>query len=229
MADLISPLKEGIRKIDDGTIQINNGASELKTGGLELKQGTSDFSSGVNALNSGIIKTQTGIDSAYDGLTTLNDQSSILVNGSSEIKVALQNINVALSGVSVAANNIEDLVSASGSIKNGIDKLHTDIGYMQYKALMSQNGLDIDALKSSNTTVISELSTQISNLQTTLAHQGKARETVSFVSEKNRNVASVQFVIRTEKIEKINREEIEAVAIEALNFWQKLLRLFGLH
>ena len=54
-------------------------------------------------------------------------------------------------------------------------------------------------------------------------------EIVSFVSRKNENVKSVQFVIKTEAI-KIPKSETYAEEVEEhLSFWQKLLRLFGLY
>ena len=54
-------------------------------------------------------------------------------------------------------------------------------------------------------------------------------ETVSFVSDKNKNVSSVQFVIKTSTIEKPQVEESNNVQEEHLSFWQKLLKLFGLN
>lgn len=56
---------------------------------------------------------------------------------------------------------------------------------------------------------------------------GDNTEVVSFVSEKNTNVESVQFVIQTEAIE-VEIVETKAPDVEEkLNFWQKLIRLFG--
>ena len=54
-------------------------------------------------------------------------------------------------------------------------------------------------------------------------------EVVSFVSEKNTAVDSVQFVIKTAAIEKNGAAPAPIVAETPLNFWQKLLRLFGLY
>lgn len=49
----------------------------------------------------------------------------------------------------------------------------------------------------------------------------------SFVSEKNTNVESLQFVIKTEAIEK--PEVVQTVEDEPqqLSFWEKFLKLFG--
>lgn len=51
-------------------------------------------------------------------------------------------------------------------------------------------------------------------------------EIKSFVSDKNTNVKSVQFVIKTDAIEISEAEEQESNQEEKLTFWQKLLKLF---
>jgi putative membrane protein len=54
-------------------------------------------------------------------------------------------------------------------------------------------------------------------------------EVISFVSDQNTNVDSVQFVIKAAGIEKTKIVETVNVTEEHLNFGQKLLRLFGLY
>lgn len=58
---------------------------------------------------------------------------------------------------------------------------------------------------------------------------GQEVETVSFVSEQNTNIKSVQFVIQTERIEKAKSSDTTFEEVKQLTFWQKLLRLFGLY
>ena len=58
---------------------------------------------------------------------------------------------------------------------------------------------------------------------------GQEVETVSFVSEQNTNIKSVQFVIQTVSIEKAKSSDTTFEEVEQLTFWQKLLRLFGLY
>ena len=58
---------------------------------------------------------------------------------------------------------------------------------------------------------------------------GDNTEIVSFVSDKNINVESVQFVIQTEAVEVEEAVTVESDATETLSFWQKLLKLFGLN
>ena len=63
-----------------------------------------------------------------------------------------------------------------------------------------------------------------------IAEIGGSDDTImSFVSEKNTNVETVQFVIKTQAIEKPEADTQQEEIVEHLNFWQKLLRLFGLY
>jgi putative membrane protein len=57
---------------------------------------------------------------------------------------------------------------------------------------------------------------------------GDGSQTVSFVSDKNTKVDSVQFVLKTAAIEKTGADKAPEQAAQQLNFWQKLLKLFGL-
>ena len=54
---------------------------------------------------------------------------------------------------------------------------------------------------------------------------GNSDEVISFVSNKNTNVKSVQFVIKTPEIQ---MEEVEytETAEESLTLWEKILNLF---
>lgn len=61
-----------------------------------------------------------------------------------------------------------------------------------------------------------------------LSIEGENTEFKSFTSEKNTNVKSVQFVIKTDAIEKTETISEPVTVEESLNFWQKLLRLFGM-
>lgn len=79
-----------------------------------------------------------------------------------------------------------------------------------------------------------ELNNQTSNLDIEVTEQinemiddldGTSDEIVSFVSEQNINVDSVQFVIKTPVIENKNIIEDEEQE-ETLSFWEKLINLF---
>lgn len=57
--------------------------------------------------------------------------------------------------------------------------------------------------------------------------EGDKTETTSFVSAKNTNVDSVQFVIKTAGIDKPEVQETKVTEQKKDSFWQKLVHLFG--
>ena len=143
------------------------------------------------------------------------------------------------------------------SLYDGVTALQNNVRFAAYKAAMNQNGLNIDDLQTANAQTIEALSAQITALNEQIAFleqiggdpsqieqlkataeqlkgivtliNGKSSAVVSFVSEKNTNVKSVQFVIQTDEI-KVEKVEVNADAVkEKLTFWQKIRRLFGLY
>lgn len=176
ITDKVTELNDGIDKIDDGANKLSDGSGELKNGGSSLKSGSSKLSDGAESLDSGVIKLSNGIINLQNGLDELNSQSDNLTSGSSQVKSALLNIQSSLSAVSADTENLRKLTAASGeiqngitSLKNGAKELKDNLSYAQYKAAMSANGLDIDALSAGNSQAINDLNAQISELNTTLS------------------------------------------------------------
>jgi putative membrane protein len=56
---------------------------------------------------------------------------------------------------------------------------------------------------------------------------GKGDKVVSFVSDKNTNVSSVQFVLKTDPINIPEAPKAAALKPAEESFWQKLLKLFS--
>lgn len=176
LMEKVEELMEATKKLDDGATQLYDGTETLKAGGSSLDTGISSLKSGVSELDSGITTLQNGMKSMQAGLDTLNSQSSTLTEGSEQIKTTLETIQTNLSAVSISADQLQELTSASGKIKDGINNLsdgiatlQNNLGYAQYKAAMSQNGLDIDSLKGNNQQAITNCSDQIESLKQTIA------------------------------------------------------------
>lgn len=168
-------LKTGAGDLDSGAGALSAGAKTLKTGSSALKDGTEQLVSGAQSLDNGIDKLQSGVTMIQGGLDTLGEKSDSLKGGSAKVLTSLETINASLGSVSADTAQLEQLVTASGQIMEGITSLKTaaetlesNVGYEQYKAVMGGNGLDIDALTAGNTQVIETLSTQITELNTTL-------------------------------------------------------------
>ena len=108
-----------------------------------------------------------------------------------------------MSNISVSSDKLEELTSASGNIKSGINNLfegistlRTNLNYTQYKAIMSQNGLDIDSLKTNNQAAIEECSSNISSLQTIIAELSQEGGHDSQIEQLNQQISSLQSVIQ---------------------------------
>ncbi len=70
---------------------------------------------------------------------------------------------------------------------------------------------------------------KILNTTDRITHVGSDADVVFFVSDKNTNVDSVQFVIKTAAVEKAKIAASAAAEEAPLTFWQKLFRLFSLY
>ena len=176
LTEKVEELMEASKKLDDGASQLYDGAEELKTGSTSLDTGISSFKSGVSELDNGIATLETGMKSMQAGLDTLNSQSSVLTKSSAQIKTSLETIQKNLNAVSISADQLKKLTSASGKIKSGIGSLSdgatalkNNLGYAQYKAAMSKNGLDVDLLKNNNQQAIANYSNQLSTINQQIA------------------------------------------------------------
>ena len=176
LMDQVSELMDATKKLNEGSGELNSNSETLKTGSSSLDSGLSSVHSGVTDLDNGIAAVQSGISSAQAALDTLNGKSFNLIDGSAQIKTALEMIQTSLSSVAVSADQLAELTGASSAIKQGISDLYDgayavsqNLGFAQYKAIMAQNGLDIDALQAGNTQAINDLSALIASLQETVS------------------------------------------------------------
>ena len=127
-------------------------------------------------------------------------------------------------------SGIEEIYHATGILKDGSGKLDEGVadlilgieelydGTVEMKNGTLQMREETDGMDT-------EISDKIDELLDSIT--GGDSETVSFVSEKNTNVDSVQFVIQTDAVEKEDNTEVAEEEEESLTFIQKVLKLFG--
>ena len=128
------------------------------TGMLDrLQSGSVQLDDGANALADGIAQVQAGLD-------TLNGKSGELTDGSAKVKAALTQMQTALNGVSASTDQLTTLLDASTQIQNGIAQLDAgaaqldeQVSYDAYKAILKENGLDLDQLKDGNAKAMEQL------------------------------------------------------------------------
>lgn len=137
-------------KLDIDGVSLTNRLNQLTTGTGQLDEGTAAVSEGITALQ--------------QGLTLLSEQSGLLTTGSSAINSALSQLQSAVSGISASNDQLSALLTASSQIgdglaqlDDGVAQLDDQVNYEAFKAILAQNGLDLDTLTQGNQQAIEML------------------------------------------------------------------------
>lgn len=131
-------------------------------------------------------------------------------------------VDSAATGAGTLTDGLSSLYDNTDTLSDSIGELHDAVGTLQdgTDELKGGTGEFADEVSGMDTQVDDEIDSMTSDLT------GKDIETISFVSEQNTNVKSVQFVIQTESIDTQEDEEAVVEEEEHLSFWQKLVQLF---
>ena len=144
----------------------------------------------------------------YQGLITYTDAVSNAASGADSLKL-----------------NMDKLYSSTGVLETSVVTLNDAVAKLYDGTMQLADGTNEFAEKTDgmDEQVGDEIDSMVSSIS------GNNEQTHSFISDKNTNVTSVQFVIKTEAIEKPATITNEGAKDEThLSFWQKLLKLFGL-
>lgn len=144
----------------------------------------------------------------YQGLVAYTDAVSSAAAGAKSLKL-----------------NMDTLYSNTGKLKLSVDELSDAVGELYDGTGELTDGTTEFVDKTSD--MDTQISDEIDSMTASLS--GGDGDAVSFVSEKNTNVNTVQSVIKTAAIEKAETTTDNTVESAPLTFWQKLLRLVGLY
>ena len=150
----------------------------------------------------------TNMTSLKSGIDKLVENYSTLDSGINDYTGAVSQIS---DGYNQICTGALDLVSGTSTLYDGTKTLTEGTNEFSDKTSNLDDEVD-DKIDS----MIDEFS-------------GSDFEVESFVSDKNKNVDSVQFVIKTPAIEEEKEEVKETTETESLTIWQKILRLFKLY
>lgn len=198
---------EGSSKLINGIdAQMSTSSSQttLMSGAVSLQTNYKKFDASIQDLVSSLNNLMANMTQLKSGINKLTDNYATLDSGIKEYTSAVNKIT---NGYSKVYEGALDLVSGTHSLYKGTTELTDGTG--EFKGETS----DIDSK------VDDEVDSMIDNFA------GGDFEVESFVSDKNTDVDSVQFVIKTEAIKK-EEVKVEEEKTEELNFWQKLLNLF---
>ncbi len=204
LMDKVDEIISAIGSIDDGAAEVRDGTGKLYDAAGTLNSKVGDLNSGVGELTDGAGDLFSGLSE----ITGKNDRLTDAAAGTKSLKL-----------------NMDSLYSHTGTLGLSVGELNDAVGklYGGTKELAGGTAEFVDKTADMDTQISEEIDAMTASVT------GGDGKTVSFVSDKNTQVDSVQFVIKTAAIEKAEAAASDAVEEAPLTFWQKLLRLFGLY
>ncbi|AST89910.1 hypothetical protein BC6307_00765 [Sutcliffiella cohnii] len=177
----------------------------------ELRNNLREWSNGLTALSSELEKALENMD-AVDYITQLEQGMATFAASYEEFHKGLVSYT---NGVSQLASSYKQIHSGIVGVANGTGELEEGVGELKdgtRKLFEATNDMP------------EQMREEIDKM---LADFDKSDfEAVSFVSADNTNINTVQFVIKTEKIKKEEKETVAVVEEEKKGFWTRLLDLF---
>lgn len=232
----LSSLLQGATALQEnyGTFDEKIGELVNKIGGLAYQM--SELSSAINTLVSEYGKLDQGINGYTEAVakivasySQITDGAAQLVPGSSALKTGSESL---YSGTGELLSGIVEIYDGTGTWKDGTGTL--DDGVAELLSGIAQLYDGAGELKDGTSTMReetagmdTEITDKIDELIETVT--GGDFEVSSFVSDKNTNVQSVQFVIKTDGVQTEEVSEVTEEMPKKLTVWQKFLNLFGLY
>lgn len=159
-----------------------------------------------------------GIETAMESLTDLDDLDELqagLTSMSSEYESFHNGLITYTDGVSTLAGSYGELNSGTKELANGVSEL---------KGGASTLHEGTTELEASTSDLANEMQSEIDQFMDEFDFSDF--EPASFVSDKNKNIGVVQFVLQTESIEIDEPEESEEAEEETKGLWEQFLDLF---
>jgi len=207
---------------------VSGAAGELYTGVSGLKDQYEAFDSAIGdmadtltGMTGKLGALSAGIDTLVTKYTALDDGIGEYTGGVAKLAAGYDRI---MEGVSDLAKGGKTLAKGSGSLYDGAEALYDGVASLTDGARDLSDGTEEMHEKTAD--MDSQVEDQIDDMLASI-EKGDSK-TVSFVSQKNTNVKSVQFVIKTDAVEKPESAPAAGETAEKLTFWQKLIRLFGI-
>lgn len=229
-------LSEGLASIATGLSQLSSQNEALKTGVLALEQATFDQVNGtiiqmglplptltkenyqtILSQDPSLAPMLAQIDQSLQltgGLVAYMDGVSQLSTGTTELSYGLDTY---IDSASTLASSANQLYLAAVEINDGLKALRD--GMDEYKDGTAE-------FSEKTATMDQDIEDQIDSMLSSF--MGNDSTLSSYASEKNSNVTSVQFFLRTSNIEITEEEVVVETVSKKLSFWEKLLKLFGL-
>ncbi len=199
------------------------GMTILADGINEIADNYEALDNGINDYTSGVTQIVSGYSALTDGANMVSEASQQLKNGSSDLYNATKDIKTNANSLYSGSLNIFE---GANKLNNGTDELVNGIKSISDGSQELTNGTS--EFKNKTSDLDSQIDNEINNIITDIT--GNKESIKSFMSDKNTNINSVQFVIKTSGIEiPDDNTQIAEGTEPQLTWWQRLLSLFGLY
>jgi len=256
LSDGVVKLDDGAWELRDGVGNLSRGVGNASVGGYKIQSGAATLASGTNALSSGLnsLAAQNaaltgGADQIFDGmlagtgipgltkenyhsvLNSTNDPEGQLLDQLTAYETFYTGLMTYTAGVSYASANAALLSSGASNLSTGASELSFGLselksGTNELNEAMSNLTKGTGELRDNTTGLDTKFTDKINDVLDPL--RGGTGNTHSFVSSKNTQVSSVQFVMHTPEIEKPEVKVPKVEEQEDQNLIQRVMRLFGL-
>jgi X-X-X-Leu-X-X-Gly heptad repeat protein len=219
----LNALSDAIKSLNKGTEALKNGAASLAEGATNLKSGSSDYANGLKALNDnaqGLIEGSAQIGNALGQLSeTLATVAPPAAEQVDMLRESFANFRNGLiqytEGVSAAAIAYGEIDSGIAKISDGAAELHGGIDALHSGAAKLDDATaDLPALIKDETDKLIG------------AYDKSDFEPASFADPENGKISSVQFVMKTDRIESPEEPEKPVENKNSGGFWERFLALF---
>ena len=250
----VKALESGVSSLNQGVNNLESGLNTLAYGSSSYKQNVNSYAQSVNQVVSALKSSLTPEQIEALNLDALVSGAQGLASAYENIDLGINNSKVGASSISDGAgslaNNIGTLSQGSNNLYSGIEALSGGSGALLSGINEIEGGAS--SLKNGSSTLVSgidsigegvsalskgtnELNSKTSNLPDEIddkidemvsKYSNSDFNPVSFASEENTNVESVQFAIRTDAIKVKDEEKVEEEKVEEKNMWQLFTDLF---
>ena len=205
--------------VSQGTGELVSGLSQLNTNYEAFDSAIGQLSNTLSGLSGNVTALKNGIDQLTANYTKLDKGVNAYTEGVAAITKAYSKIN---SGTVSLTNGSKKLVNGSKSLKNGTTELYQGLLTLNDGTKELKDGTQefYDQTDGMDTKIEDTMNEMLDSLS------GGDSETTSFVSEKNGNIDLVQFVIKTDAIEKKEKAKKTKEKTEETSVVEKFKNLF---
>ena len=194
---LESMVTDEMQPLKDAINQLTKEYESLDTGLNSYMEGVSGIQSSYDTLNAALGQAAAGADALAEGAGNLAAGNVSLSSGASGLIVGTQKLQA---GASEVVDGLSELKDGTGELLDGTGEFSEQV-----------SGID-EKIEEEIDKAVEEIA-------------GGDFEAVSFVSEKNKNIGLVQFVMQTEAIS-VPEETEEEPAEKEESVWDKIKNLF---